>query len=141
MLPPAIILAALGGIWVYRLIEHYGGKTTAMTIAALFLAGVAIFAYVDYFDIWAGNTNVPGAFNANYVMLGYEINAFPTSTPKYVVVNAGGVLARGIPVPAETTMFITDSFTTSTQEAKNIHYLLPNEIDQIPPGAPVFYIN
>jgi hypothetical protein len=68
----------------------------------------------------------------------------PASTPKYVVVDAGGVIARGIPVPAETTMFITDTFTTSTQIAKNVHYLLPNQTSTIPADTPdgdIFYIN
>ena len=53
--------------------------------------------------------------------IGQQINALPTSTPKYVVVNAGGVPVRGIPMPAETTMFITHSFTTADAAAANIH--------------------
>jgi hypothetical protein len=105
---------------------------------------VATFAYYDYFTVWAQNPNVPGAFNANYVDMGHEINALPVSTEKYVIVNAGGVPARGIPVPAETTMFITHSFTTADQKLTNIHYLLPTQIDEIPKNTPsgsIFSIN
>jgi hypothetical protein len=61
-----------------------------------------------------------------------------------VVVEAGGVLARGIPVPAETVMFVTDSFTTSTQTANHITYLLPDQTSTIPTGTPastIFYVN
>jgi 4-amino-4-deoxy-L-arabinose transferase-like glycosyltransferase len=144
MLPPAMIFAAIGGMWVYGLIKKHAGKLIAMSIAIVFIAGVAVYGYVDYFIIWAQNPNVPGAFNADYVAIGQEMNALPATTPKYVVVNAGGVLARGIPVPAETTMFITNSFTTSTQEAQNIHYLLPDETSSIPEGTPaseIFYID
>jgi hypothetical protein len=78
------------------------------------------------------------------VTIGHEINALPTSTPKYVVVNAGGVLVRGIPTPAETTMFITHSFTASDAAAADIHYLLPTQTSSIPAGTPsadVFEIN
>jgi 4-amino-4-deoxy-L-arabinose transferase-like glycosyltransferase len=144
MLPPAIMFAALGGMWVYRWLAVKWNRKGAMTLSIIFLVIVAVFAYYDYFIVWAENPNVPGSFNADYVAIGDQINALPTSTPKYVVVNAGGVLARGIPVPAETTMFITNTFTTSTQIAKNIQYLLPDQASEIPAGAPstsIFYIN
>jgi 4-amino-4-deoxy-L-arabinose transferase-like glycosyltransferase len=144
MLPPAIFFAALAGIFAYRKIRDNGFKKTAATLALLFVAIVGVNAYVSYFIVWAKNPNVYWAFNENYVEIGAQINALPTSTPKYVVVTAGGVLARGIPVPAETVMFVTDSFTTPTQSAKHITYLLPNEISTIPAGTPastIFYVN
>jgi len=140
MLPPAIIFSALAGIWLYRLIKPYWGRTATAIIVALFLVSTAAFAYVDYFVKWAEDPNVSGAFNADYVTIGYEINALPASTPKYVVVEAGGVLTRGIPMPAETTIFITDTFLPAGQQAKNVHYLLPDQIGQIPPRAPIFFI-
>ncbi len=143
-LAPALILAALGGIWLYRMIEKHWHARVAQTIAIIFIVIVAVWGYYDYFIVWAQNPNVPGAFNENYVDIGHAINALPTSTPKYVVVNAGGVLVRGIPTPAETTMFITHSFTDADAAAANIHYLLPNQTSSIPAGTPsadVFYIN
>jgi 4-amino-4-deoxy-L-arabinose transferase-like glycosyltransferase len=151
MLPPAIIFAALGGIWCYKSIQKYAGRKFAITIAAIFLVAVAAFAYVDYFIIWAGNPNVPGTFNADYVTIGREINALPASTPKYVVVEAGGVMVvetddittSSLPMPAETTIFITDTFLPAQQQAKNVHYLLPDQTNRIPAGTPasdIFYI-
>jgi len=143
-LAPALILATIGGVWLYRLIKKYWGVTAAKTLAAIFLVVVAGWGYYDYFVVWAQNPNVAGAFSATYVTIGQQINALPASTPKYVVVNAGGVLERGIPTPAETTMFVTHSFTTSDSAAANIHYLLPNQTSSIPAGTPsadVFYIN
>jgi hypothetical protein len=144
MLPPAIMLCAIGGIWLYHFLWDRWNKKLVAAIGLLFLASVAIFAYVDYFIIWAKNPDVAASFNADYVAIGDQMNALPQSTPKYVVVNAGGVLARGIPVPAETVMFVTDSFTTSTQLAKHITYLLPDQIGEIPPGTTpntIFEIN
>lgn len=144
MIVPAMIFATLGGIWLYRIIKKYWHENSAKAIATLFLLIVVAFAYYDYFVVWAKNPNVPGAFSANYVDIGRQINALPNSTPKYVIVNAGGVLARGVPVPAETTMFITESFTMQDQAKHNIHYLLPGETSTIPFGTPasdIFYIN
>jgi hypothetical protein len=116
----------------------------AWALAAAFIIFVGVYGYVNYFIVWAQNPNVPGSFNADYVTLGHQINALPKSTPKYVVVTAGGVPERGIPTPAETTMFITHSFTAVDQAANNIHYLLPDQASSIPAGTPsgdIFYIN
>ncbi|HVM76992.1 MAG TPA: glycosyltransferase family 39 protein [Candidatus Paceibacterota bacterium] len=143
MLPPAIVFASIAGVWLYGIIKEYGSKRAAKFLMAAFLIVVAWFGYYEYFILWAENPNVAGAFNENYVQIGREINALPASTPKYVIVTAGGVLARGIPVPAETTMFITDSFTTQDQMTHNIHYLLPDQADTVPVGTPsneIFYI-
>ncbi len=143
MVVPAMIFAAIAGIWIYNLVRNHASKNAARFLGVVFLIVVAFFGYYDYFIMWAQNPNVPGAFNANYVEIGREINALPTNIPKYVVVTAGGVLARGIPVPAETTMFITDSFTVQGQEEHNIQYLLPGQTSTIPVGTPssnIFYI-
>lgn len=142
MLPPAIIFAAAGGAWIYGLIRTQSA-IIAKCMAALFLIGAALFAYYDYFIIWGENPNVQGAFTSPFVTIGREINALPVSTPKYVVVEAGGVMARGIPVPAETTIFITNTFLPDEQAAKNVHYLLPDQVNQIPAGTPsstIFHI-
>jgi len=143
-LAPALIFATLGGIWLYRIIHKHWHENVAKSLMTIFIIVVAAFGYYDYFIAWAQNPNVPGAFSANYVDIGRQINALPASTPKYVVVNAGGVPVRGIPTPAETTMFITHSFTNTDATAANIHYLLPNQTNQIPTGTPsenIFSIN
>ncbi len=143
-IPPAMIFAALGGVWLYRLIKDHWHKRVATGIATVFLFAVAAFAYYDYFVAWAGNPNVPGAFSANYVEIGDSINALPSSTMKYVIVNAGGVPVNGIPMPAETTMFISHSFTTADAAAAHIRYLLPGQTNEIPAGTPradIFSIN
>jgi 4-amino-4-deoxy-L-arabinose transferase-like glycosyltransferase len=143
-LAPALILATLGAVWLYRFMKKHWNATLAKTLMVIFLVIVAGWGYYDYFVVWTQNPNVPGAFSANYVTIGQQINALPTSTPKYVIVNAGGVLERGIPTPAETTMFITHSFTDADAAVVDIHYLLPSETSSIPAGTPstdVFYIN
>ena len=144
MVVPALLLAALGGLWLYGIIKKHWNPNGAKALAALFFIITTGWAYYDYFIVWGQNSNVAGAFNENYVDIGKQINALPTSTPKYVIVSAGGVLARGIPVPAETTMFVTHSFTAEDQSEEHIHYLLPNEENTIPsstPSSSIFYIN
>ena len=148
---PCMIFAAIAAVWLYNLVEKYFQKMRwrrmlLILIAACFLAEIGIYGYYDYFVTWAQNPNVPGAFSANYVAIGDAINALPPTLQKYVVVQAGGVIDYGIPVPAMTVMYVTDSFVpdaVAQKDVNNIHYLLPNEIDQIPPGTPadtIFYI-
>lgn len=144
MIPPTMIFATLGALWLYRIIKKYWNANGSRAIAVAFLIIVAGFGYYDYFIAWAGNPNVPGAFAANYAQIGNQINSLPNATPKYVIVSAGGVIAEGWPVPAETVMFITDSFTPQAQSAHNIRYLLPNETNNIPAGtssSTIFSIN
>ncbi len=89
-IPPAIILAALGGVWLYRLLKKHWNVMLVKTLAGIFVIVVIGWAYYDYFIVWAQNPNVPGAFSANYVDIGRQINALPASTQKYVIINAGG---------------------------------------------------
>ena len=144
MIPPAMILAGIGGVWLYQKINFYLGIKYSKIISIIFIFTVGIFGYVNYFIVWAQNSNVPGAFTAQYVQIGNEINTMPNNIPKYVVVNAGGVLVNGIPMPAQTTMFITNSFLENNAKNKNIYYILPNETSSIPLKTPknqIFYIN
>ena len=89
-------------------------------------------AYNTYFILWGKNPNVQGAFSANYIQIGSELNSLPKETPKYVIVEAGGTNVRSIPMPAQTVMFITDTFTPKKQKGKNIYYVLPEQKNQIP---------
>lgn len=140
MLPPAIILAAAGGTYIYEKLKS-AGRIRFAAWSAIFLAIILLAqAYVAYFLVWAINPNTADAFSANYVALGRELNALPPEVPKYVVVQAGGVNVRGIPMPAQTIMFITDTFSPENQRAKNIYYILPNQEEEIPNGNLRFYV-
>ncbi|MCX6702449.1 MAG: hypothetical protein NTW60_01100 [Candidatus Wolfebacteria bacterium] len=146
MIPPVFILAGIGGAWILSRIENYelrimndndNKKVKVIIHYSLFiiLALSAVTTYYTYFIAWANNPNVQGAFAADYAQIGRDLNALPKDMPKYVVVPTGGVLVRGIPMPSQTVMFITDTFTPDKQTTKNIHYVLPDQASQIPTGA------
>ena len=138
MIPPVFILAGIGGIWVYEFIVTKLRNITKLQRIFLlstfyFLLSLLVFeAYVAYFVLWGQNHNVYGAFSANYVEIGRQLNALPKELPKYVVVEARGADVRGLPMPTQTVMFITDTFTPKKQKEKNIFYLLPEQTGQIP---------
>ncbi len=140
LIPPAIILATLGGVAFFHSLKRYLSEYWLKAIMAFAVAMFVSQAYAAYFVSWAKNPNVPGAFAADYVELGHTLNALPPGVPKYIVVKAGGVLVHGIPMPSQTVMFITDTYTQQGQQAKNIHYVLPEDEKNIPAGALTFYI-
>jgi 4-amino-4-deoxy-L-arabinose transferase-like glycosyltransferase len=140
MIPCVFIFAALGGRSLYEWLRKIVASRWLTVATFIFLALLAFEAYHAYFILWARNPNVPEAFNADYLAIGRELNALPAATPKYVVVDATGVIVRGIPMPAQTVMFITDTFDPEEQAAKNIHYVLPGEENGIPAGATVFHL-
>lgn len=119
-IPPAMIIAGIGGIWFFDRLTH--GKPafrgSMVAIAYLFLALIVRHEYNNYFNDWAQRPEVRDAFTTRYVDIGNLITALPDATKKYVVVNAGGVLVKGIPMPAQTVMFITHS-------EPNVSYMVP----------------
>lgn len=137
LIPAVFIFAGFGGVWLYEFIKNniiYNSvlKTKIFEVFAFFLLSLLFFeAYNTYFIKWGQNPNVQGAFNADYVTIGRQLNSLPKETPKYVVVEATGVMVRGIPMPAQTVMYITDTFLPEKQKEENIYYILPNQVSQI----------
>jgi 4-amino-4-deoxy-L-arabinose transferase-like glycosyltransferase len=139
MVVPAIVFAALGGVWLYAWLRTRWSVALVKTLAVIFLVVAGVGGYYEYFIAWAQNPNVQGAFNADYVQIGREINALPAGTQKYVVIYAGGVIDYGLPMPVEPVLYVTRSFVpdaTAQKDVNNIHYLLPDEVGQIPAGTP-----
>ncbi len=142
MLPPALILAGYGGIWFYQKIRDAARQWPDFpmqkifgTICLVTLIAIPAETYINYFARWAKNPEVQGAFAADYLKIGRELNSLPRETPKYVIVGAGGTDVRGLPMPTQTTMFITDTFLPEDQKKKNIFYILAKDQDKIPAGA------
>ncbi len=121
---PAMIFAAIG-LWEIkeRVLTFYDKPLFINVCIIIFLAIVGIAEYHTYFTVWAKNPNTAAAFNQPYVQLGNRLAAMPAEEKKYVLVNAGGELVNGIAMPAQTVMFITDTWTKEKQDAKHLHYL------------------
>lgn len=135
MIPPAVVFAALGGRWLYRILKPRLHTRFLKPILYFLLTLLILEAFSTYFVLWARNPETAGAFNQNYVDLGHELNTLPDDLPKYVIVEAGGGDVRGLPMPTQTVMFLTDTFLPEQRAQKNIYYILPGEENKIPPGA------
>jgi len=104
-------------------------KKELLVLLFVFLITVSIQAYRQYFIQWAGGPNIYYAFNENYRELGSCVKLSSKDKKKYVIINADGAKVRGIPMPSQTVMFITDTFSPEKQKEKNIFYVLPENID------------
>jgi len=135
MIPPVYILAGMGGAYLVEFLLKKINKRIVFVFGSFILLAMIAQSFVSYFVLWANNPNTASAFSQKYTDLGREINIISDSIKKYVVVNAGGVDVRGVPMPAQTVMFLTDTFTPEKQKGKNIFYVLPKEINQIPQNA------
>lgn len=135
---PIVFIFAGEGIWWFfeKLKEWYlirdqhrhEASVLATLAIVLLLTAVGFVEFDKYFNKWGQNPSVKEAFSQNYFDIGKQINELPSSVKKYVVVYADGVLVNGIPMPAQTIMYITDSFTKQKQIEKNIFYITPDEL-------------
>lgn len=147
--PVAFILAGKGAWLLFRWLAGLLGKlglpqqirtrvSCTLLVVALLLIGHA--EYDKYFHRWAQKPEVAAAFLTHLVKMGENINDLPRNIPVYVVVEAFGVPVDNIPMPAQTVMFITDTATTAKQKAKNVFYVVPGDLSNIPPHARVLHI-
>lgn len=114
--------------------------TGIATVALLIAIGVADGG--RYFIDWARNPIVPRAFNQQSVDVAYQLNTLPVSRKKYVVLKPEWMTINGIPVAAQTVMFLTGTATPEAQRAKNIYYLTAEQFrrGQYPRGATLFHL-
>ena len=133
MIPPVFILAGAGAYKMYELLINkipgfYHKHDEFVKNSFILLCALLIVqSYNYYFLEWGNNPNVKYAFRQDYVAMGEMLNSLPKEIMKYVVLENNDIKVRGIPMPAQTVMFITDTFTLKKQAEKNIHYLLPDQ--------------
>ncbi len=141
MIPAVFLFVAVGVSYFHSKLQKKFSYTTACVwITILFFIIPAAHTYYLYFMDWAHRQEVKDSFAQNYVDLGRELNSLPNAVAKYVIVDTGGVDVRGYPMPTQTVMFMTDTFTPEKQKERNIRYVFPKDADMIPRDAQVFHI-
>ncbi|MCD6528502.1 glycosyltransferase family 39 protein [bacterium] len=133
-IPPTFILAAFGAFFIYSKIKKFislkseGLTKIGLMFCLLILTASFVFSqYLRYFVVWGKNPETKNAFSSDYVEIGNYLNSLPPETKKYVIVNQGGVLVKGIPMPSQTIEFIERTKFKKPQA----FYLLPKDIDKI----------
>jgi hypothetical protein len=148
--PAVFIMAALGLHWCYSwMLKWYsardvhrvclpgpaghrwcageGSLVVGIATVSLLIA-IAVGDGGRYFIRWANHPRTAEEFTAHYLPIAQRINELPPATLKYVVVSRGDVIADGMPLSAQTVMFLTDTATPEKQETKNLTYLTPQQL-------------
>jgi len=131
VIPAVYIFAGLGAWQSFHWIEKNSkNKKLLVSGCVLFLLLVLIFQFNKYFINWSSHTETRNAFSNDIVQIGNCLNSLPPQTQKIVIVNLSGVLVpqlEGIPMPAQTIMFIENAKYGKTQSL----YLLPEDLNKI----------
>lgn len=127
MIPPTFVLASTGGVRIYHASTRRVRGSWIPIATVLLLCSLTFEAYHTCFVLWAKNPQVSDAFNAEWVELGLTLNRSTSSSPRWIVLSPVWVFVNGLPMHAQSIMFITDTFRPEDQEVKNIHYRLGEE--------------
>jgi 4-amino-4-deoxy-L-arabinose transferase-like glycosyltransferase len=135
VIPVVMIFVGLG-------MERVMAKIKKGAVIFMFIFFIIVFTHSFnlYFLKWSVNPNVLGAFASDYVETAKRLNEYPLELPKYVIIEAKGVDVRGIPMPAQTVMFLTKTFLPEWQKEKNIFYILLENAADIPNDAKVVWL-
>ena len=131
VIPVVYIFAGLGAFYTYKWFnQNVKSKKLLILASLIFLLMTATLQFNKYFIQWASHPEVKGAFSSDYVKMGNYLNSLSPEIQKYVIVNMPGVpvpYPSGIPMPAQTVMFIEN---TKFGQPQSI-YLLPENLDKI----------
>jgi 4-amino-4-deoxy-L-arabinose transferase-like glycosyltransferase len=94
---------------------------------------VAPMTFRTYFNQWAYHEETYDAFSVSFVHIGEYLNRLSRDIKAYVLVNMGNIEVRGIPMPAQTVMFLTNTFQQEDRAQKGIAYV--TKVDEIPEGS------
>jgi 4-amino-4-deoxy-L-arabinose transferase-like glycosyltransferase len=130
VLPPIFTLAAVATWRAYEWCALRAPRQAIVAASAMLFAALGAECCHSYFYLWAKDPSVPITFGSESVDIADRINALPKTAPKYVVAVTPGA-GFGMPAPAQSVMFLTQSYTQKQREDTNIHYIIrqPGDVE------------
>ncbi len=125
--PLVMIMAAAGFWWLFKKIPETPKIATPLALSLLVI--IAGMEYSRYFIQWARDPSIAESFTQQYVDAANQINQLPLGKDICVVIYANGALINNIPMPAQTVMYLTDTYSQEKQQAKHISYVI-EEVNQ-----------
>lgn len=135
LIVPVFLLAGLGieRTW------HYLEKKDMARMGAALAAAVCMYGIwltATQYPLYARKAEVRAEFTKRYLNIGRALLVRDLRRPAYVIVPAGDVRIDGIPVAAQTPMFISGTATREVQERGRVFYVTDPTV--VPPGASVY---
>jgi 4-amino-4-deoxy-L-arabinose transferase-like glycosyltransferase len=133
--PPVFIVAAQGGVWLWERARRFASLAVLQPAALVACGLLAVEAYRSYFSVWANDPRVVERSDHELLGIAARLNSLPHDPPKYVILTPDTLpdvpTVRGLPLAAQTIMYLTDTAAPERQREKNLHYLLPNQTNEI----------
>lgn len=131
MLPPIIILAAIGATVILRLmLEEFEPRVLPTALGILLVAAMLIqSAAYEYFWLWGPNPKTRYAFFGDLTDMANFIDHLPEDLDKYIV--TGELLHADQALMAQPIMFITNTATVEAQRRRHIHYLTVADLHRL----------
>lgn len=135
LIVPVFLLAGLGleRLWVH--LEKKGLGSIGAVIA-LVVCVYGFWLTTTSYALYARKPEVRAEFTKEYLEIGRQLLRRDLSLPAYVIVPQGDVLIDGIPVAAQTPMFISNTATRGQQERGRVYYV--TDPSQIPSNVAVY---
>lgn len=130
MIPPIMLLAGLGAHTSYLYFAKRAGEKKAIVLLILTLTLIPLSAYYVYFSLWANNDATHRSFSTDVYRMGTHINGLGPETTKFIVTELPWPELRAVGTPAQTIMFLTDTFMENNRRAKNIEYTANKEVEE-----------
>ncbi|OGZ99772.1 MAG: hypothetical protein A3D41_04380 [Candidatus Sungbacteria bacterium RIFCSPHIGHO2_02_FULL_41_12b] len=111
--------------------EHWRVRRGAVIFIAFFIIFAVVNTYDTYFKKFSGHAKTYFEFSTGLYRIGEYMASSPREINKYIIVNMDGVNVNGVPMPAQTVMFLTDSYRETSRKEKNIFYILPGVLGLI----------
>lgn len=126
MIPPVMIIAGFGAYMLWEKLGNIWNKILLLIIIPLTTAFL-------YFGIWAKAPSTASAFSQDLSDLANYMRSLPPSTTKYLIVDLDH---EGLPVSAQSVVYLTNTATAKTQKDQNVIYLpRPNSVRRITIGT------
>lgn len=158
LIPPVFILAGWGAETVWNKIKHYLytarveiryqkywpqieriKKEAAILTIVLFIF-ISFQAWRTYFVRFPERVDTYYSFAVDFVHIGEYINTRPNDVRKIVVVSYADIFIRGVQAPAQTIMFITNTFGEEKRRQKRIDYVHATEEISLAAGEKIAII-
>src|SRR3989344_5840017 len=129
LIPPVMITAGLGARTAYRI----AAKNHEMLSRIVLWTGiifVTLFGYYSYFHQFADSAKTKAGFRFDLMEVADVVASLPKSADKYVIANYPN-LPYGMPIEANVVQFLTDTAGAEEQNAKNLHYILAQDLPRL----------
>lgn len=122
VVPVVCVFAALGGVYMFRLVKATVGTRWATVLVSLFLAALVATQFGRYFYQWATAPETELAYLSHHVELAEDLKQLPAESYKYIIVDLPGFQVGEFSIVNQSLKFLL-------RDTPNVYFLHPEEFN------------